>query len=61
MAEADTPSNAPPETKGLSCPKCACRHFEVVYTRPSHGGKIIRRRECRHCGWRLTTTERVTG
>jgi len=47
--------------RGLICPKCGCRHFEVVYTRASPGGKIIRRRECRHCGKRITTWEREIG
>jgi len=45
--------------KGLVCPRCGCRHFKVVYTRPTRHGRIQRRRECRHCGWRCTTCERV--
>lgn len=49
-----------PEPKGLVCPKCGCRHFYVVYTRP-RAGKIMRRKECRYCGRRVTTTERVVG
>jgi transcriptional regulator NrdR family protein len=48
------------ESKGLTCPQCGCRHFYVVYTRP-RAGKIVRRKECRHCGRRVTTTERVVG
>jgi len=44
-------------TRGLSCPKCGCGHFLVVYTRPSRGSKIMRRRECRNCGRRITTFE----
>jgi len=48
-----------PEKQGLECPRCGCRHFLVVYTRPMPGGRIQRRRECRHCGWRVTTVERV--
>ena len=24
-------------------------HFRVLYTRPTWGGRIMRRRECRHC------------
>jgi len=43
---------------GLECPKCGCRHFEVLYTRPMFGGRIQRRRQCRHCGRRMTTLER---
>lgn len=42
---------------GIECPRCGCRHFEVIYTRAASGGRIIRRRECRHCGRRITTQE----
>ena len=45
---------------GLQCPNCGCHHFRVIYTRPK-GTLIMRRRECRHCGRRLTTWERVVG
>lgn len=58
--DAPTPKPAPPP-RGLCCPRCGCGHFEVVYTRPHHGGKIVRRRECRHCGKRILTAERVIG
>ncbi len=47
----------PEEKRGLECPRCGCRHFEVLYTRPVAGGRIRRRRECRHCGRRITTHE----
>lgn len=49
-----------PEPKGLVCPHCGCQHFYVIYTRPQ-AGKIVRRKECRHCGRRVTTTEKVVG
>ena len=49
------------ERRGLRCPKCACAHFEVVYTRPAAGNRIMRRRECRHCGRRITTYETSIG
>ena len=58
-SQSDSP--APEEPRGLECRKCGCRHFRVVYTRPAWGGRIIRRRECRHCGQRLTTWERPIG
>jgi transcriptional regulator NrdR family protein len=45
--------------RGLECPRCGCQHFRVVYTRPALGGRIMRRRECRHCGRRVTTYERT--
>ena len=46
------------EKRGIECPKCGCRHFRVLYTRRAWGGRILRRRECRHCGRRLTTYEK---
>lgn len=49
-----------PEPVGLECPGCGCRHFYTIYTR-THVGRIVRRRECRYCGRRVTTAERVTG
>jgi len=44
--------------RGLECPRCGCRHFHVLYTRAAIGGRILRRRECRHCGRRLTAYEK---
>ena len=49
------------EDKGLVCAECGCRDFFVVYTRPATRGRIVRRRQCRHCGKRISTTERLTG
>lgn len=44
--------------RGLICPKCGCRHFEVV--KIVHAvGYLRRRRACRHCGRRVTTSERI--
>ena len=43
---------------GIRCAVCGCRHFEVIETRPVFGNRIRRRRECRHCGRRITTMER---
>jgi transcriptional regulator NrdR family protein len=43
---------------GLECPRCGCRHFRVIYTRPRNGS-ILRRKECRHCGRRVVTRERI--
>jgi transcriptional regulator NrdR family protein len=54
-------NNAEPLDRGLKCRNCGCRHFRVVYTRASWGGKVIRRRECRHCGSRITTWQRAIG
>jgi hypothetical protein len=48
-------------SRGLACRHCGCRYFGVIYTRRGWGGKLIRRRECRHCGKRMTTWERPIG
>jgi hypothetical protein len=42
---------------GLECRWCGCKHFRVIYTRPTWGGRILRRRECWHCGNKLNTVE----
>lgn len=47
------------EARGLVCPRCGCQHFRVIYTRRALGGKVVRSRECRHCGRRVITYERV--
>ena len=58
----DTPQTQPkpkPKPKsnyGLECRKCGCHYSRVIYTEPRNG-YILRRRECRHCGWRLSTRE----
>ena len=44
--------------RGLVCRHCGCKHFRVIYTRPAWGGRLVRRRECRHCGRRMTTWEK---
>lgn len=46
---------------GLECRACGCREFRVVYTRKTWGNRILRRRECRHCGRRMTTWEKAGG
>ena len=43
--------------RGLVCRWCGSTLFRVVYTRRTWGGRILRRRECRHCGKRMTTWE----
>lgn len=49
------------DDRGLRCRDCGCRHFCVVYTRPSREKTVIRRRACRNCGKRITTWERQIG
>ena len=51
----DNRADAP--NRGLACPGCGCAHFRVLYTRRAWGGRLLRRRECRHCGRRVTTYE----
>jgi len=47
----------PKPKRGLECPNCGCAHFRVLYTRRALGGRLLRRRECRYCGRRITTYE----
>ncbi len=47
--------------RGLRCRHCGCGHFRVIYTRPTWGNRIMRRRECRHCSRRMTTWEKAGG
>jgi len=56
-----TPCKSPPRPRGLSCAHCGCRHLPVVYTRHTLDGRILRRRQCRHCGRRVTTWEKIGG
>lgn len=51
----------PKEVRGLVCSACGCAHFRVLYTRRAWGGRLMRRRECRHCGKRITTYEQTSG
>lgn len=48
---------APDPPRGLVCAVCGCQDFWVVYTRAWNKGRIMRRRECRHCQTRKTTFE----
>jgi hypothetical protein len=41
----------------LGCLHCGCKHLRTVYMRSSWGGRLVRRRQCRHCGRRFTTWE----
>jgi hypothetical protein len=50
-----------PMDRGLVCPGCRGRKFDVVYTRARPGGRIERRRACCHCGRRITTWEKAIG
>ena len=50
-----------PDERGLVCPHCQCRHFFVVYVRRARKRRVMRRRECRNCGHRITTYEKASG
>ena len=44
----------------MQCPPCHHNSSRVVDSRPTDGGRAIRRRrECENCGFRFTTFERV--
>lgn len=45
--------------KGLVCRKCGWPQLRVLYTRRGSDRKLIRRRECRRCGMRATTWEKL--
>lgn len=49
------------DDRGLRCGQCGSRKFAVIYTRAARNKTLIRRRECRNCGTRLTTWERQIG
>jgi len=59
LADAGIPPPLEPPAEpdeGLVCRTCGCRHFWVLYVRP-RPGQLVRRRECRNCGRRITTVE----
>lgn len=56
MEEPVAPPPPAPEPVGIECPRCGCRHFEVLKTFRYPKG-IRRRKECRHCGRRVNTYE----
>jgi len=47
--------------KGIRCRNCGCGHFYVVKTRQAAGGRVMRVRECRHCGRHVVTYEAAAG
>jgi hypothetical protein len=59
MGQPNTQSTPEEEPRGLECPRCACRHLRVLYTR-QRAGRIVRVRECRHCKRRVITYESIS-
>ena len=47
------------EPKGITCTKCGCADLFVVY-RQDVGRTRRRRLECRHCGHRMVSVERLS-
>lgn len=45
------------DDRGISCPKCGCRHFYTTHTEPLRDGRVRRRKVCRYCGRRIVTYE----
>lgn len=60
MDQKHVDTNETTDEAGLVCPKCCCTHFWVVRTSRKFE-RIIRVRECRHCGRRLQTQEAFVG
>lgn len=59
--ERPTLSELAADAGGLRCAKCGCGDFWTVRTINHQKGFVLRRRECRECKHRFTTTERVLG
>jgi hypothetical protein len=49
------------QPRGIACRTCGCRDLRTLETRQLAGGKIFRRKACRHCGAKLTTHEKGYG
>ena len=50
--------NPGPESKGIVCSRCGGRHFYTVYTR-ARASSILRLKQCRYCGRRVYTKEKI--
>lgn len=60
LAEPQLTTESDEKPTGLECPACGCRHWYTIETR-TQMKYIRRRRQCRHCGRRVTTSERIIG
>jgi transcriptional regulator NrdR family protein len=52
------PQDASDKPKGIECPRCGCRHFDVDKTRPAVLA-VRRKRSCRNCGKVVWTKETI--
>lgn len=56
----EAPPRRPPSPKGIPCPVCGHGiSWRVAKAERRAGGRLVRRRECRTCGTRVTTVERA--
>ena len=60
MANEPKTKDSEPKFQSLECPRCRCRHMYTVETK-STPHRIIRTRQCRHCGRRIKTYEQFSG
>jgi transcriptional regulator NrdR family protein len=54
------PGGGESDDRGISCPKCGCRHFYTTHTEPLRDGRVRRRKVCRYCGRKVLTFETTT-
>ena len=43
----------------VECPKCGCRDWRTVDSRPGDNVFQVRRKRCRNCGYTINRTEEV--
>lgn len=46
------------DKEDFGCLKCGCRLYEVLKT-VQYKDRIYRRRQCRYCGHRMSTVEKI--
>jgi hypothetical protein len=56
-SELDALQGVKADARGVRCKACGCADFYVKETTRRKDGTISRRRQCRHCGKRITTRE----
>jgi len=59
MSNESKSKDSEPKFQSLECPRCGCRHMYTVETK-STPCRIIRTRQCRHCGRRMKTHEQFS-
>lgn len=56
-AEVDAMQGARSAERGVRCRECGCADLYVRETDRRKDGTVVRRRQCRRCGARITTRE----